>query len=200
MLEKYCDIRYRDYLLDISRTEYTTGKFSYQGKSQDKDNIYFGGAYTDVGRVINDFIYLLDKELGEREKEEEILFCTIIYKRHELDIWLKDDLSYLAWIDGFDFASWGTWSIEEFVEVIEAFRKKVDSGDGESLIHTICLHKGYRLIVKKESELYIGTSFVHGEDWWEQSYDLDFLIRWFKSDVDEFSEEEDKLVNVYEYF
>lgn len=184
MIEKYCDIRYRDYLLDVSRTEYASGKFNYQGKSQN-----YEGLYPDVGRVIHGFIYDKDKELGER-KEEEILFCTIIYKGYELDIWLKEDLSYMAWIDTFDFASWGIWSMEKFVEVIEAFREKVDSGTGESLIHTICHHKGHTLTVKKENELYIGTSFVYGEDWWGQSYDLDFLIRWFKSDIDKFSEED----------
>jgi len=166
MKEKYCDINYRGYLLEILRDEYLPGKFRYIGSS--KDISYFSqGLYSYIHHPINKFIDVVDETLGEREKEEEILFCTVIYQKYELKIWVKDDLYYMAWIDNFDFASWGkNWRVEKLVSTIEAFRRKVDSGTGEDLITTITEYHGHRLVVrkKKDSSQYIGTStFLDGK-------------------------------------
>lgn len=195
MVEKYCDINYRDYLLEIEQDEFVPGKFHYCGRSQDKVS-FFAGPYSYVHHPINKFTALIDEILGEREKEEEILFCTIIYNGYELEIWLKEDLSYYAHIAKFDFASWGTWSNEELVEVIEAFRKKVDSGTGENLIQNITDYKGHRLVVrkKKDSNKYLGTSTLLDGKWRGEGWKVEDVVKRHQTSVDRVILEKEKML------
>jgi hypothetical protein len=75
-------------------------------------------------------------------------------------------------------------------------------------------HKDHVLQIEKRNELYTGTSYFYDRDWKHQSFDLDFLIRWFKSDIDRFSNDDgeelesnlyrfemtEDLEELYEYF
>lgn len=135
---------------------------------------------------------------------EEILFCTVIYQKYELKIWLKEDLSYMAWIDNFDFASWGeNWSIEKLASIIEAFRNKVDSGAGEDLINTITDYKGHRLVLKKkkDSNKYVGVSTLLDGKWRGEGFTTDSVVKHFKYSVEKLIEET-KMGNelTYDYY
>ena len=199
MIEKYCDINYRGYLLEIEKDEYLPGRLRYKGSS--RDTTYFSqGIYSYPHHPINIFISAVDETLGEREKEEELLICTVVYKRYELKIWLKEDLSYMAWIDNFDFASWGeNWSIEKLAFIIEAFRvgrpplrrNKVDRRAEEDLINTITDYKGHRLVVKKkkDSNKYIGISTLLDGKWRGEGFTTDFIVKHFKYSVEKLIEE-----------
>lgn len=199
MIEEYCKIDYRGYLLEIQQhlptgiTFYTgncSGVSTYEGR-------YVVGCYTEVNKLLSDYFKCIDEKLGEREKEEEILFCTIIYKSYELKVWLKEDLHYMAWIDGFDFASWGeNWNNEKLVSVIEAFRKKVDSGTGEDVIQSITNYKGHRLVVRKykNNSKYIGTSTFLNDKWRHEDYSVDFIVKRHQIEIDRIVEQQKKMV------
>lgn len=213
MFEKYCHIKYRDCFLEVDEHNHSepTKNHFFTAKSPSM-GIYEGrslvGRYPEVKTLISEFFRLIDRLLGEREKEHDkidFLFCSVLYKGYELNIYHKTEESYYcAWIDGFDFAAWGEWSVNRFVSVIDAFRKKVDSGTGENLIHTFANYKGHNLEVRQEaedSEWFVGTSKIGDKDWIEKGYRLTSLIRAFEYCVDlHLRDKELEQNSMYEYF
>jgi len=208
MLKKYCDINYRGHLLEIEENEYVPGKFNYKGSSRDKI-LFLVYPYT-LEQVINRFRSAVDDILGERIREgDSQLVLTLIYKKYELEIYQSNaQRTYSAFLQSLDFA---TWSNLGYVSIIKAFIQRVEdrlNGLDDAPIQTIYNYKQHQLVIRKQGLLYTGISCVHGESWRHQSHDWDFLIRWFKSDIGEFSDEEEEPqlvemaenLGLYEYF
>lgn len=86
-VEKYCDFNYRGKVETIRERKDPGGIAQYTGT-------YYFGWYSNVLPIINRFIFSIDEILGEREKEEEILFCTIIYKGYDLECYPQSNNTY----------------------------------------------------------------------------------------------------------
>lgn len=114
------------------------------------------------------------------------------YEDHILEIEKGEGKYYCGFSD--DLKNWWTLSTKDYKEIVDSFIKAVDNklkGIVEEPAYYGLSYKKHILTVRKKGLLYTGTSTVYGRDWEHQTYDLDFLIKWFKSDVDRFSNDEE---------